>query len=171
MRANGLKRLGDRYAVEPFDHVEKQREFRAHVLLGAQSAMRRAYMEGFTPQVEQQGELVVERHGLLTGVLGGVILLETLVKIGLAFGMGKLVRGIVCLVNGRIGFALQLMPQVEEVSKLVEIIRHPPDHVARGPVAGDEAQTPIRGHAKADELVLLTCFKMRSPGLSRTVRG
>jgi len=104
-------------------------------------------------------------------MLGGVILLETLVKIGLAFGMGKLVRRIVCLVNGRIGFALSLMQQFEEVSKLVEIIRHPQDHVARGPVAGDEAQAPIRGHAKADELVILKCFKMRSPGLSRTVRG
>ena len=61
------------------------------------------------------------------------------------------------------------MQQFEEVSKLVEIIRHPQDHAARGPVAGDEAQTPIRGHAKADELVILKRFEMCSPGLSRPI--
>jgi hypothetical protein len=36
----------------------------------------------------------------------------------------------------------------------VEIIRHPQGHVARGLVAGYEAKAPIRGHAKAEELVI-----------------
>jgi len=42
MLANGLERLGNRRAVARVDHVEKQRQFRAHVFLGAQYAMRRA---------------------------------------------------------------------------------------------------------------------------------
>src|SRR5712691_7385229 len=88
-------------------------------------------------------ELVVECHSLLTGVMGGVILLETLLKIGLTFGTGKLVRRVVFLINGGVGFALQLMEQREEVSKLVEIIGHPQRHIARGLVAGHESQAPI----------------------------
>jgi len=51
----------------------------------------------------------------------------------------------------------------------VEIIRYPQGHVARGLVASDEAQAPIRGHAKADEMVLRKGFKMLSPGLSRAI--
>jgi len=50
--------------------------------------------------------LVVECHGLLTGVMRGVILVETLCQIGLAFGAGKLVRRVVFLTDGGIGFAL-----------------------------------------------------------------
>ena len=121
-------------------------------------------------EVEQHGELVVECHGLLTGVMRGVILVETLRQIGLAFGPGKLVRRIVFFANGGIGFALQLVQHREEVAKLVEIIRHPQGHVARGPVAGHEAQAPIGGQAQADELVVLKRFKMRSPGVSRPIR-
>src|SRR5438132_12821835 len=77
-RANGLEREGKGGAVAIFDHVEKPREFRAHVCAGAQSAMRRAELQGFTQQVAQHGALVVECHGLLTGVMRGVRLLETL---------------------------------------------------------------------------------------------
>ena len=128
-------------------------------------------MQGFTQQVEQQGELVVECHGLLTGVMRGVILVETLRQIGLAFGPGKLVRRVVFLANGGIGFALQLVQHREEVAKLVEIIRHPQGHVARGLVAGDQAKPPIRGHAQADELVLLKRCEMGAPGVSRPIGG
>ena len=42
MRVNGLERVGNGGAVELFDHVEKQRQFCAHTLDGAQSPMRRA---------------------------------------------------------------------------------------------------------------------------------
>ena len=52
---------------------------------------------------------------------------------------GELARRIVFLVNGRLGFAFHLMPHLKEVAKLMEIIRHPQGHVARGPVAGHEA--------------------------------
>ena len=41
MCTNGLERVGNGGAVELCDQVEKQREFRAHVFDGAQSAMRR----------------------------------------------------------------------------------------------------------------------------------
>jgi hypothetical protein len=51
-RAQGLERVGNGGAVELCDHVEKQREFCAHVFDGAQAAMRRAQLQGFTQQVE-----------------------------------------------------------------------------------------------------------------------
>ena len=126
-------------------------------------------MSRFTKEVEQQGQLVVKCYGLLTGMRRCCILLETLCQIGGAFGMVKLVRRVVFLINGRIGFALQLMLQREEVAKLVEILHHPQGPVARGPVAGHEAQAPIRGHAKAEEMVRLKRFKMPSPGVSRAI--
>ena len=121
--------------------------------------------------MKQYGELVVECDGLLTGVLGGVILVETLRQGGCAFGTGTLLRRLVGLVNGRIGFALSLMQHLEEVTKLMEIIRYPQGHVARGLVAGHKAQAPIRGHASAAELMLLKRFKMCSPGVSRPIGG
>ena len=80
-------------------------------------------------------------------------------------------RRVVFFANGGIGFALQLMQHLEEVAKLVEIIRHPQGHVARGLVAGYQAKPPIRGHAKAEELVLLKRVKMGSPGVSRPIGG
>ena len=119
--------------------------------------------------MKQNGQLVVECHGLLTGVMGGVIVLQTLLKIGLAFGVRKRPCRVVFLVNGRIGFALQLMQQLEEVSKLVEIIRHPQGHIAGGLVTGHESRAPIRGHAKAEELMILKRFEMCFPGLSRAI--
>src|SRR5262245_11435967 len=99
----------------------------------------------------------------------GVILVETLGQIGLAFGTSKLLRRVVFLTNGGIGCALPWMPPLEEVTKLVEIIRHPQGPVARGLVAGYQAQPPIRGHAKAEELVLLKRFAMGAPGVSRPI--
>jgi len=44
MLANGCERFGHGGAVEFLDHVEKQHEFRAYTLSGAQCAMRRAYV-------------------------------------------------------------------------------------------------------------------------------
>ena len=66
-----------------------------------------------------------------------------LVKMGLAFGVGKRPGRVVFLVHGGIGFALQLMPHREEVSHLVDIIRHPHGHVAGGLVPGHESRAPI----------------------------
>ena len=61
----------------------------------------------------------------------------------LAFGVSKRPCRVVFLVHGGIGFALQLIQQLKEVLKLVEIIRHPQGHVASGLVAGHEAQAPV----------------------------
>jgi hypothetical protein len=66
-------------------------------------------MERFTKSLEQNGEVVVECNGWHTGVMRLCILLETLFQSGRAFGMGKLVRRIVFLTNGRLGFAFQLV--------------------------------------------------------------
>ena len=118
----------------------------------------------------QHGPLVVECQGLLAGVVCGFILLQTLLESGLAFGTRQLLYGGVFFANGGIGFAFQLMEHLTEVTKLVEIIRHPQGHVARSPVTGNEAQPPIRGQAKAEEMVVLKRFKMRSPGVSRPIR-
>src|SRR6266478_4886838 len=68
MGANGLEGCAHGSAVERCDHVEKEQQFRAHRCLGAQSAIRRAPVEGFTQQVEQESQVVVERHGLRTVV-------------------------------------------------------------------------------------------------------
>jgi hypothetical protein len=42
-------------------------------------------------------------------------------------------------------------------------------YVTRGLVASHESQASIRGHAKADEMVILKRFKMRSPSVSRPI--
>ena len=89
---------------------------------------------------------------------------------GLAFGPRTLWHGVVFLLNGRRGLAFPVMQYRKEVAKLVEILRHPQGHVARGPVAGPEAPAPIGGQARADELVVLKRFTMRSPGVSRPIR-
>ena len=57
--------------------------------------------------MEQEIELIVSCHGLLTSVVGVFIVLEPLVQIGLAFGVVECVRGLVLLGNGRIGFAFR----------------------------------------------------------------
>src|SRR2546428_7086084 len=96
----------------------------------------------------------------------GVILLETLCQIGLAFGTGKLVRRVVFCANGGLGFALQLVQQREAVAKLVAIIRHPPGRVTRGRVAGYQAKAPIRGRAKTAEPASINALQWAYPGVS-----
>ena len=82
-------------------------------------------MEGVAEQMEQEIELIVACHGLLTRVVGVFIALEPLVQMGLAFGVVEHVHGFVLLGNSRIGFALQLAAPVKEVSKLMKSITHP----------------------------------------------
>ena len=166
-RVQGLARVGNGGAVALGDPGEKPRQFRAHVCDGAQSAMRRASGSSFTQHVAPHGELVVEGSGLLTGVMGGVRLWETLVQMGRAFGTGKLGRRVVFLTQGGRGFALQWLEQLAEVSPRVAILCHPQRPVARGLGAGPESPAPIRGPAKADDMGRLQRFTMRSPGLSR----
>ena len=87
--------------------------------------------------------MVVERHGLLTGAMGGVIVCQALAQIRLAFGVGKRPGCLVFLVNGGIGSALQLMQHLVEVAHLVEIIGDPQGHVTGRLVPGDESRAPI----------------------------
>src|SRR5215831_20252998 len=101
----------------------------------------------------------------------GVVLLQPFLKIALASGMSKPPGCLVCLVDGGIGFTLPLIAHLEEVAKLVEIIRHPQGHVAGGLVAGHDSLPPVRGHAKAKEMMILKVFEMGPPGLRRAIRG
>ena len=52
--------------------------------------------------MEEQIELIVSCDGLLTSLVRVFILLETLLQIGLAFGMIELFSSVVFLPNGRI---------------------------------------------------------------------
>jgi len=146
-RTDGREGGGNGGAVEFGKPVDKPCQCRSDVLLGAQSAMRRASLACCTQYVQQYGQVVGECHGLLAGVMRGVIVVQALVEMRLACGTRKLLHGVVCLLNGRIGLAFHSMQDLKEVAKRVEIIRHPQGHVARGLVAGHEAQAPIRGQA------------------------
>src|SRR5215831_1534936 len=97
--------------------------------------------------MEQQIELIVAGHGVLTRVVGLFITLEKLVQMGLAFGAVEGGRGLLLFGNGSIGFALQLLASVKEVMKLMEPITHPARVLARCVIAGNEAHATIRGHA------------------------
>ena len=122
--------------------------------------------------MEQEIELIVSCHGVLTRVVGAFIVLETLVQMGLAFGVVECVRGLVLLGNGRIGFALQLAAPVKEVLKLMKPITHPSRVWARRVIARHEAnghdRRPCRccGSGASPEVV-----KMGFPGLGRAIRG
>ena len=91
---------------------------------------------------------------MLTSVVGPLIVLETLVQIGLTFGVVERVRGLILLGNGRIGFALQLAAPVKEVLKLMKPITHPSRVLARRLLARHEAKAPIGGPADAVESML-----------------
>jgi len=121
--------------------------------------------------MEQEIELIVAGHGVLTRVVGLFIALETLVQMGLAFGVVEGGRGLGLCGNGGIGSGLQLLASVKEVLKLMEPITHPSCVLARRLIAGNEANAPIRGHADAVEAVLPEVFKMGFPGLGRAIRG
>src|SRR3989454_12439499 len=115
--------------------------------------------------MEQNVELVVERHCVLTGLVHLFVLVETLVQIRLAFRMSEFLCGFVFLPNGRIGFSLQLMQQGEEVLKLVEIVTHSQGFFTSGVIACHQAHTAIGGHAEAVKEVSVQRSKMRSPSL------
>ncbi len=143
-------RVGNGGAVACCHQVAKPRQCRAPVFWGAQSA-------------------VGEGQGLLPGVRRCGIWLETLCQSGRAGGTGNLARRIVFLVNGCLGCAFHVMQHLTAVATRREILRHPPGHVARGPVAGHQAQAAIGGHAKAAAMVRRKRFTMRAPGGSRAL--
>lgn len=121
--------------------------------------------------MEQNGQFVVERHRLLTDLVGLFALLETLVEIGLAFGMIEFSRRVVFLAHGCIRFSLQLIKHVEEVSKLMEIVTHPHCRFTSGLIARHQAKATVGGHAKAVKEVIVKRRKMRSPGLGGAIRS
>ena len=92
----------------------------------------------------------------------GVVLLQPLLKIALASGIGKPSLLPHFLVDGGIGLALPLIAHLEEVAKLVEIIRHPQGLSrrpgSRRPLAPSEAMP-------SQEMMLLKGFEMGPPGL------
>ena len=110
-------------------------------------------MQGVAEQMEQEIELIVSCYGVLTSLVGVFIVVETLVQMGLAFGVVEGVCGFVLLGNGRIGFALQLAAPVKEVSKLMKPITHPSRVWASRLIARNEAPATIGGHADAVEVV------------------
>src|SRR5256885_14131439 len=95
--------------------------------------------------MEQEIELIVAGHGVLTRVVSLIIALETLVEMGLAFGVVDGGRGLGLFGNGGIGFALQLLASVTEVLKLMEPITHPARVWTSRLIAGHEANATIRG--------------------------
>ena len=121
--------------------------------------------------MEQEIELIVSCHGLLTSVVGVFIVLEPLVQIGLAFGVVECVRGLVLLGNGRGTALVQLVTPVKEVVKLMKPITHPSRVLARCLIARNEAKAPIGGHADAVEAMIAQVGKMGFPGLGRAIGG
>ena len=114
---------------------------------------------------------IVARYGLLTRMMGVFIVLETLVEMGLALGVGACLRRLVLLCHGRIGFALQVAAPVKEGSKLLKPITDPARVVARCRIARHEAPSPLGGHAEAVAVVLTEVVNMGLPGLGRALRG
>ena len=121
--------------------------------------------------MEQEIELIVAGHGVLTRVMSLFIALETLVQMGLAFGVVEGGRGLGLLGNGGIGFALQLVAPVKEVLKLMKPITHPSRVLARRVIARHEAKATIGGHANAVEAMSAQVIKMGFPGLGRAIGG
>src|SRR2546430_2339408 len=61
----------------------------------------------------------LKKKGLLTGAMGGVIVCQSLVRLGVAFGVGKRPCRLVFLVNGGIGSPVHLMRALLRVPDLV----------------------------------------------------
>ena len=112
-------------------------------------------MQGVAEQMEHEIELIVSCYGVLTSLVGVFIVLETLVQMGLAFGVVEGLCGFILLGNGRIGFALQLAAPVKEVLKFMKPITHPARVLASRVITRHEAKAPIGGHADAVEVVLV----------------
>src|SRR5713101_7664381 len=170
----GLHRLqwcAESGAVDLGEHRHQEGQCGAYPFSGAPFSLWRAYEEGFAQELKQQIELIVLCHQLLTGLGRVVVLLETLVKSGRAFGTLPFVRGVVFLAKGARGFSLQLMQPIEEVAKLMEIITHPQRLLARRLIACDHSLAAIGGHAKAVETVIVKLGTMVAPGLGRTIRS
>jgi hypothetical protein len=128
-------------------------------------------VQGVAEQMEQEIELIVACYSALTRVVGVFIVLETLVQMGLAFGVVECFHGLILLGNGRIGFALQLVAPLKEVLKFMEPITHPSRILARRVIARHEAHSTVGGHADTVEAVSTQVFKMGFPGFGRAIRG
>ena len=128
-------------------------------------------MSGVAEEMAQEIQLIVSCHGVLTRVVGPVIVWETRVPMGLACGVVARVRGLVLRGHGRIGVALPLVAPGKEVLKRMQPITHPSRVLARRLIARNEAKAPIGGHAEAMEAMIAQVVKMGFPGLGRAMGG
>jgi hypothetical protein len=125
----------------------------------------RTAVEGVVEQMEPESKLIVARDGLLTRMMGVFIGVETLVEMGLAFGVVECVRRLVLLRQSRIGFTRQWAAPVKEVSTRMQPSTPPARVWARRMLARHEAASPSGGHADAVEVVLTEIVNMGLPGL------
>src|SRR6266446_182418 len=119
--------------------------------------------------MEEQIELIVSCYGLLTSLGRLFIWLETLLQIGLAFGMSELCSSLVFLPNGRIGFSLSLTPPVQELLQLMELITDPQRLAVSGLIARNQAHAAIRGHTDVVETLIVKRFKMCLPRCGQAI--
>jgi hypothetical protein len=171
MGANGGKKFRQHRIIDLFDQAEKDHQLCADACDRTESPEGGTQVQGVAEQMKQEIELIVSCDGVLTRVGSVLIVLETLVQIGRAFGVVECVRGFVLLGNGRIGFALQLAAPVKEGLKLMKPITDPSRVLARRVRARHEAKAPIGGHADAVEAMSTQVVKMGFPGLGRAIRG
>jgi hypothetical protein len=157
--------------IDLFDQAEKDHQRCADACDRTESTEGGTQVQSVTEQMKHEIELIVSGDGVLTRVVGVLIVLETLVQMGLALGAVECVRGFVLLGKGRIGFALQLAAPVKEVLKLMKPITDPSRVLARRVIARHEAKAPIGGHADAVEAMSTQVVKMGFPGLGRAIRG
>jgi len=101
--------------IDLFDQAEKDHQLCADACDRTESTEGGTQVQSVTEQMKHEIELIVSGDGVLTRVVGVLIVLETLVQMGLALGTVECVRGFVLLGKGRIGFALQLAAPVKEV--------------------------------------------------------
>jgi hypothetical protein len=101
--------------------------------------------------------------------VGSFILLQTLLQIGFAFGVGKFLSGFILSRYSTIGLALKLVTTVIQVLKLVELITHPKPILASSLVASFETDTSVRGHAKTLKAMGPELFKIVFPGRGRAI--
>lgn|SRR5512134_839849 len=120
--------------------------------------------------MEQQIKLIVPRDGLLTRLVGLVILLQTLLQIGLAFGVGEFRRRFDLFTYGAIGFSLEVVAAGKEGLKRMKLLTPPAARLASRALAGSQAAPPIGGPADTVKAVRAEVVKLSLPSLGRAMR-
>ncbi len=171
MGAKRLQQFWQHRSIDLFDQAAQEPQLGADASDRTEPTAGGTQVEGVVEQMEQEIEVIVACSGVLTRMMGVFIVLETLVEMGRACGVGACGHGLGLLGNGRIGCALQLAAPVKEVPKRLKPITHPTRVLARRMRARHEATSPIGGHADAVEVGLTEGCTMGWPGLGRALRG